>query len=433
MNGSQAALFNVLFIEDDAAYANILKRRLLESTHPSFSVEHFDRLETGLNHLAGGKTDVVLLDLCLPDSRGIDTLMKVRAQAPEVPVVVSTAVDDDAMAVEAVRRGAEDYLVKGRGDSRVIWRVLCYAIERHRQREALQNLSWMDELTGLYNRRGFLALGEQQIKLARRSGAGFLIFFVDLDNFKQINDTYGHTEGDRLLAEFAKILKGVFRGSDIVARIGGDEFVALAIRAHEAVAGALLDRLTDRLRDARALHNPLSRLSVSMGAQKFDPGHPASLDELLSRADRQMYVSKQSKKNSHKKILVVEDDPTISKFLGVRLKSLDFDVIAAADGQAGLEGARRELPDLIILDLKLPKLSGEEVCKAIREDRDKKFAATPIIMLTAKCSDVDRVIGKVIGANHYISKPFGTEELLERVRELTDTAWGGPPHETPHV
>ncbi len=119
-----------------------------------------------------------------------------------------------------------------------------------------------------------------------------------------------------------------------------------------------------------------------------------------------------------KKILILEDDQNTGKFLSYRLKKLDFDVLVVGDGEKGLSEARREPPDLVILDLGLPKLSGEEVCKAIREDHDKKFAQIPIIMLTAKNSDVDHVIGKVIGANCYMVKPFKADDLIKEIKKL---------------
>ena len=135
--------------------------------------------------------------------------------------------------------------------------------------------------------------------------------------------------------------------------------------------------------------------------------------------DTQTHVEPQSSETriAKKRILIVEDDLAISKFLGVRLRSLDFEVIVAYDGEVGLKEAKKHAPDLIILDLKLPKLTGEEVCKAVREDKDKKFALTPIIMLSAKSSDVDRVVGMVIGANGYVTKPFRVESLLKEIKK----------------
>lgn len=124
--------------------------------------------------------------------------------------------------------------------------------------------------------------------------------------------------------------------------------------------------------------------------------------------------------NTRKKILVIEDDKDIRKFLTFRIECSGFEVITAEDGLAGLEKARKEAPDLVILDLRLPKMSGQEVCKAIREDStDEHFSHTPIIMLTGEGGDVDRVIGMVIGANSYMTKPFESQKLMKEIFRFT--------------
>ncbi len=119
-----------------------------------------------------------------------------------------------------------------------------------------------------------------------------------------------------------------------------------------------------------------------------------------------------------KKVLVIEDDADLGMVLAVRLSSWGFESSHVSEGKQGLERAKSETPDLIILDLTLPDLSGREVCKAIREDSDKKFARTPIIMLTGHNADTDKLIGYVIGANCYITKPFDEADLLESVQLL---------------
>lgn len=119
-----------------------------------------------------------------------------------------------------------------------------------------------------------------------------------------------------------------------------------------------------------------------------------------------------------KKILVIDDETDIIRLLSFRLAKEGFSVMTAQDGKTGLTMARTERPHLIVLDLTLPELPGEEVCKAIREDDDEALATTPIIMVTAKMSDVDRIIGKSIGANHYITKPFDVEDLLKKITVL---------------
>ena len=117
-----------------------------------------------------------------------------------------------------------------------------------------------------------------------------------------------------------------------------------------------------------------------------------------------------------KKILIIEDENELCDFIGLRLERNGFEVIAANDGVEGLNKARVEKPDLIILDLMLPKMPGEEVCKQVR--KDSGICEIPIIMLTAKCSDADRVIGTVIGANVYMAKPFEGAKLMQAINEL---------------
>ncbi|MBI2495958.1 MAG: diguanylate cyclase, partial [Candidatus Omnitrophica bacterium] len=212
----------VLVVEDDAHYANLLTAALSGETARLFQVEWVETLQAGFAHLANGSTDAVLLDLFLPDSNGLDTFERVRMHAPEVPIVVLTVLDDDAVALEAVRQGAQDYLVKGQVPAERLSRVIGYAIERHRMQTILRSLSLVDELTHLYIRRGFLNLATQHLKLAQRTKRGLSLAFIDLDGLKQINDTLGHHEGDCALVETAEILKRTFRSSDIMARIGGD-------------------------------------------------------------------------------------------------------------------------------------------------------------------------------------------------------------------
>ena len=285
----------VLVVEDDASYANLLTAALSGETARIFQVEWVETLQAGLAHLANSSTDVVLLDLFLPDSNGLDTFERVRMHAPEVPIVVLTVLDDDAVALEAVRQGAQDYLVKGQVPAERLSRVIGYAIERHRMQTTLQGLSLVDELTRLYNRRGFLNLAAQHLKLAQRTKRGLSLAFIDLDGLKHINDTFGHHEGDRALVETAEILKRTFRSSDIMARIGGDEFAILAIEAQEDSGGRLASRLQDKVREHNAQQQRSHELSLSMGIAHLDPQSPSSVEGLMTRADQALYEHKRSK------------------------------------------------------------------------------------------------------------------------------------------
>jgi diguanylate cyclase (GGDEF)-like protein/PAS domain S-box-containing protein len=170
--------------------------------------------------------------------------------------------------------------------------------ERKRAEAALQSLSLIDELTGLYNRRGFLAVTEQHVAAIRRDNKIPIVLYADLDGLKEINDSYGHHEGDRALATAAQILKETFRSSDILARLGGDEFVALAAIEEDEGAESLTDRLQEQFRASNALRTRAYDLSVSVGVANFEDDR-YSIEELMAQADRAMYEEKRRKPSRH--------------------------------------------------------------------------------------------------------------------------------------
>jgi diguanylate cyclase (GGDEF)-like protein/PAS domain S-box-containing protein len=169
--------------------------------------------------------------------------------------------------------------------------------ERKMMEEELRALSLTDELTGLYNRRGLLALAEQHLRIAHRLKKGVFMLYADLDNLKVINDTFGHKEGDRALMEIAYVLRDSFRESDIIARIGGDEFVVLPVGSTEASVELIKERLGKKLDAHNAGIKREYELSVSVGIPYYDPEHPSSVEELLVQGDKLMYEQKRLKKS----------------------------------------------------------------------------------------------------------------------------------------
>jgi diguanylate cyclase (GGDEF)-like protein/PAS domain S-box-containing protein len=163
---------------------------------------------------------------------------------------------------------------------------------RKLQEEHLKDMAILDELTGLYNRRGFMALANQHIKHARRSKRRAMLVFADLNGLKRINDTHGHADGDRALIAAADVFMRTFRDSDVVARIGGDEFAVLALEADNESADAIRDRLRAALDSANRGRVRPYEISMSVGIVPFDPDQNASVEELMSFADREMYVHK---------------------------------------------------------------------------------------------------------------------------------------------
>lgn len=166
--------------------------------------------------------------------------------------------------------------------------------------EELRALSLKDDLTVLYNRRGFTTLAEQYLKLAKREKRGFFVLYADLDNLKGINDKYGHHEGGYALIQIANILTDSLRESDIIARLGGDEFAVIHVAFDEGNIDIIISRLQEKIESYNALSDRGYKLSLSVGTSYFDPENPYSLEQLLIKADEAMYEQKKNKRTSPK-------------------------------------------------------------------------------------------------------------------------------------
>lgn len=406
----------VLLIEDNADYAQLVKRKLEKSKRAKFEVRLTDSLSKGLDQLKLNETDLVLLDLNLPDSKQIDTLASVQKHAPTLPVIIITATDDEAIAIKSIQMGAQAYLLKdeiksinlarsilhsyrrfkfanarrerppgvesvdlfrnvldgnadgivivnkegyvqyvntaaeflfGRNEeemvgnnfgfplatdkkaevsiihksgARIIMEMHVVQIEwlgdtaylaslrdvteRKKKEERLYSLSITDDLTGLYNRRGFFSLAERHVNTLDETDKGFLILFIDLDGLKEINDTLGHLIGSQSLVDTAEVLRETFRDSDIKARFGGDEFVILVKETSENGADLIKRRLRKNIDSFNKSETRPYALSMSVGAAHYNPSKPATLKELVDNADRLMYEDKQGKRTRSSKISI---------------------------------------------------------------------------------------------------------------------------------
>lgn len=283
----------ILLIEDDMDYALVIQNRLKNDPKNRFEPVHAETLAAGLEAIGRQPVDLILLDLNLPDCQALETFTRVKNRAPLTPIVILSATDDESVALEALKSGAQDYIIKGQVDGKFLTRILSYNLERSRLQIELQRLSLVDALTGLYNRRGFLTLAGQHLKLSARSQRGFGIFSIDVDGLKSVNDRDGHAAGDRLLASVAGILTSAFRTSDIVARMGGDEFVVMAMDLQASQLALLESRLAERLNHYNSIRQPQDKVSFSFGTVYYEPTVPSTLESLLESADRAMYAKKQ--------------------------------------------------------------------------------------------------------------------------------------------
>jgi len=296
---------HILQVEDNMDDALLLQRVLRTAAGAGLRLTHTTRLDDALHRLDRERVDAVLLDLGLPDSAGMDTLRRVRAQAPAVPVVILTGHDDTACAEWAVQLGAQDCLVKGRVDGEGVVRVLRYAVERQAMLVRLErahrhehHLSHYDPLTQLPNRHSFRDQLGRALAQARRQVSRVAVLFLDLDRFKFINDTLGHAVGDQVLRAVAARLQTTIREDDIPARLGGDEFTVIVSGLDDGFAvGPLAQRIVDGFRRSFAVEGNDLYLTPSLGVSVF-PSDGADADALLRCADLAMYRAKEAGGNT---------------------------------------------------------------------------------------------------------------------------------------
>ena len=281
-------IIKVLYVEDEMDHAILIRELIEKIKNVHYELTHVQNLNETLLELNNNNYDIILLDLSLPDEQGVDTVARVCEQAPDIPVVVMSGTDDETMAIKALQKGAQEYLVKGKVQSHALSRILRYAIMRHKGRVELQSLSLVDDLTGLYNKRGFILFAQQQLSLSVRAKRGMILFFIKLNGLKEIKDKSGHQSGDLALIETASILKEVFRDSDIVGRHAEDEFTAIAIESFDANNEIIIKRLQDDLYSSNKQANRLYELSLSIGTAYYDTEELCSIEKLINRAKESM-------------------------------------------------------------------------------------------------------------------------------------------------
>lgn len=306
----------ILIAEDET-----VSRRVLKMTLESWGHEVVEACDGGIAWRLLQSADapkLAILDLAMPEMDGITVCRRVRQYPNATPVYIilltaNTSKHDLVVGLEA---GADDYVTKPFDRDELHARVevgvrmvelqrslaqrvseLEQALGELRQaQETLRTLSLTDDLTGLYNRRGFFTLAEQHLKAARRASKGVSLIYADMDDLKTINDTHGHDEGSSALKKIAEILRRTFRSSDIIARIGGDEFVILETDAGPTDTQPGVVRLQENLRRHNSESDQVYELSLSVGIVRGGVDDDSTVETLLTRGDELMYEEKRSKR-----------------------------------------------------------------------------------------------------------------------------------------
>jgi diguanylate cyclase (GGDEF)-like protein len=288
----------ILLVENNPSDVRLFRKSLTKAGTDKYKLTCTRQLGETIKRLDEKQFDIVIMDLSLPDSEGLNTFVSIRTHAPKVPVILLTSRYDEDLAVRTLQSGAQDYLIKGQVNGSMLSRSIRYAIERHKVRERESRMAYFDALTDLPNRRYFNDRLDYVLSHAKRYNEKVALMLIDLDGFKPVNDSMGHDTGDQLLQAVAQRLRECLRKSDTVARIGGDEFTCILPHVQtqadiRVVAGKII----------RALNRPFEikghkiQISGSIGASLF-PDDSEAFDELLRKADAAMYHAKLQGKNN---------------------------------------------------------------------------------------------------------------------------------------
>jgi diguanylate cyclase (GGDEF)-like protein len=261
---------------------------------------------------------LAILDWIMPGMDGVEVCRRVRqlAGGSQPYLILLTAKNSKEDLVEGLEAGADDFLskpfhvhelrVRLQVGERIVELQRSLAVrvvelekaivEREKAEAELRDLTLTDELTDLYNRRGFFTLGDHHLKGIRRTAERVLVLYADMDGLKQINDTLGHNEGSLAIQRMAVILRQTFRDSDIVARIGGDEFAILAANNQSGETDGIINRVQEAIRIYNQQRTHHYALSLSIGGVCVEPNNHLTIEQIIEMADSVMYTQKRKKR-----------------------------------------------------------------------------------------------------------------------------------------
>lgn len=286
------AKFDILVIEDEPDKAKTLGELLGDSA----KLTYCSRLEVALTTLREHSFEVVLTKLSLPDARGLDAVTRSLRAQPQTAVIVVSEIEDDALAIHALRFGAQDYLDPNSMSKESLLRAIQFARERKQVECRLVELAHFDSLTGLANRTTLRDRLSVCLAKARRHGEQCALLYIDLDHFKPVNDLYGHEVGDRVLQQVSARMRAVVREYDTVSRLGGDEFAVLLEDLSKDTPKEVGERILQRIRMPIHIGEIQVQIGASGGLALF-PRLSESIDGLVRRADKAMYNAKEQGRN----------------------------------------------------------------------------------------------------------------------------------------
>jgi diguanylate cyclase (GGDEF)-like protein len=292
----------VLLVEDDEDDFLIIRDLLADIQDSSYIITWVDTIEKALQIIEQEPFDISLVDYRLGQMTGLDLIQEIKRGNNGFPIILLTGIGDREVDMAAMQAGAADFLMKGQLDARILERTIRYAIEHNHIVKSLNELTILDELTGLYNRREMKRLMDQELERFKRNGHPFSVIMLDIDHFKPVNDTYGHLTGDQVLKQLAILLKNRVRIIDQCARYGGEEFVIILPETSKERAAIVAESIREIVAQSRFNCNQECgnqvqiEISISLGVAEL-PSDGMCNQAILAAADRVLYKAKKRGRN----------------------------------------------------------------------------------------------------------------------------------------
>ncbi len=284
--------YKLLFVDDDKISANSFKHQI----NGKYDIDIAENAETAIKFIKENETyPVIIADMNMPGMNGIDFLEKVKELSPLSTRIMLTGNADLEVAINAINKGNIFRFLTKPSSKENILNVIELSIKKFQEEQKLRNESLTDPLTGIWNRRYFDIQIERQINSAKKHSSSFAIIFIDVNNFKTINDTLGHEEGDRVLKFIAEVLKETCRKTDIAARYGGDEFIILLMHQERNGALGLVLRIKKMILEKIKNKTISTKITIAAGVAVY-PVDGTETKDLLKIADEEMYRDKQIEK-----------------------------------------------------------------------------------------------------------------------------------------
>lgn len=423
---AQESRATVMVVDDDplilTAVENVLQPlsvRLVPCPDPS----QFLRL------MEETRPELVLLDISLGDVNGLDLCRVLRNDRTyqSTPVIILTTRNNEETLSAAFAAGADDFIGKPIFDAELLVRVKG-RIERNR---LMRQLAETDPLTGAFNRRKFTEMVSRYLRLSDRQNLPLSLGIIDIDRFKQVNDTYGHLIGDAVLQRLSAILRNHLRGEDVVARWGGEEFAVVLFGSNKQGAAQRLTALMNHFHNDPSLET--FRPTFSGGVAEY-PRDGKNLVELQKVADAYLYQAKaagrarifaagQAVRELQKvDVVLIDDDEVVVAMVQSSLEERGLTVKAFSDPIAARDALLGDSPgyeaNVVLLDVTMPGMDGLTLLSQFKESG--LLQTSRVILLTARAAEADMAEGLQAGAFDYVAKPFSTAVLVERVRRAIE-------------